>query len=166
MPSLTSYFHFPEMIIRRHTQADIEPAVTMINRAYTYQDAIKGEPRITAQKLRDRARSTEFYVAHHAGILAACVYLESRPPVMHFGLLPVSEQFRGRRLAPAILAAIETYSLALSCRTLELDYMSAAPWLKAYYERHGSTETGQVTSWGKIDLIRMSKPIAQQKTSL
>ena len=57
------------------------------------------------------------------------------------------------------MEAIEEYSHALNIKRIELDYMSIAPWLKRYYEKYGYIETGEVTPWGDIRLIRMAKEV-------
>jgi len=44
-------------------------------------------------------------------------------------------------------------------KSLDLDYMSLAPWLRKYYEGYGFRETGESVRWGTIDLIHMSKDL-------
>jgi RimJ/RimL family protein N-acetyltransferase len=93
------------------------------------------------------------------GEIVGCVYVNSRPHAVHFGLLAVADKLRGQGLAPAFIAAVEAYAKQLGADRVELDYMSVAPWLRAYYEKQGYAETGQVQQWGTIDLIRMSKSL-------
>jgi GNAT superfamily N-acetyltransferase len=78
---------------------------------------------------------------------------------VHFGLLTVADKYRGKGLGPALIEAVEAFAQYTGARNVELDYMSAAPWLKPYYEKYGYVETGEITNWGTIDLIRMSKPL-------
>ena len=57
------------------------------------------------------------------------------------------------------MAAIEADARTRGCATIQLDYMSLAPWLKAYYERYGFQETGETVQWGAIALVQMAKPL-------
>ncbi len=159
MTSLVEYFRYQGAQLSSFDSADTAPLVSLINAAYSYQDAAKGEPRINAEKLHKRTTQSEFYVIKHSGTIIGCVYTEQKGTALHFGLLTLSKDYRGSGLAPAIIRGIEAYAGARGCASVQLDYMSLAPWLRAYYEKFGFTETGEVTEWGSINLIQMSKPL-------
>ncbi len=156
---LANYFQFIDITLQRISETDIDATVALINDAYSYQDEAKGRPRINASELRKRTERSEFYVAKQDGRVVGCVYVERYPKKLHFGLLTVSSELRGKGLGPATMEAIENYARDLSMAVIELDYMSLAPWLKAYYEKLGYVETGEVTPWGAIDLVRMAKTL-------
>lgn len=55
--------------------------------------------------------------------------------------------------------AIDDFARDKGYESLDLDYMSLAPWLKKYYVGYGFRETGETKAWGTTDLIRMSKKL-------
>jgi hypothetical protein len=59
----------------------------------------------------------------------------------------------------ALIKAVEGYAIVLGAGKIELDYMSASPWLKLNYERYGYAETGEVIHWGTPNLICMAKTL-------
>jgi GNAT superfamily N-acetyltransferase len=151
------HFSFGQLTMARIADDEIEETVELINPAYRYQESAKGTPRTNPEHLRRRVSETDFYVVKDAGQIVGCVYLEPREQALHFGLLTLADRYRKTGLAPAIMQALEAYARARHYDTLELDYMSLAPWLKRYYERYGFAETGEITNWGTIDLLHMSK---------
>ena len=156
---LATYFSFKDLELRHAQDADIDQLVEIINEAYSYQDEAKGEPRTSAAKLHARIKEVEFYVLVRDGALIGCVYLESKATMLHFGLLTLTKENRGLQIGSVLVEAIENFAVENGYSGLELDYMSLAPWLKTYYERYGFELTGEVTEWGTINLIRMSKSL-------
>jgi GNAT superfamily N-acetyltransferase len=138
---------------------DTDILVALINRAYSYQDTHKKAPRTNPDHLRKRAAETDLYVLKKDQKIIGCVYIDTHESVLHFGLLTVDEEYRGKGYAQAMIAAIDTYAKATGYQSLQLDYMSVAPWLKAYYERYGFCVTGEVIPWGTIDLVKMEKTL-------
>ena len=126
----------------------------------SYQDGAKDEPRTSPSHLNRRMSETDFFVIEHHTNLIGCVYLEPRGDALHFGLLTLSPEYRGRGVAGQVIEAIESYAKINHYISLELDYMSLAPWLKKYYEKLGFTETGEVQSWGAIELVHMKKSLS------
>lgn len=154
---LPAWFDYPQIQLALIEPHEIPSVVQLINEAYQYQDAVKGAPRTSVDGITDRAARSDLYVARHNEAPVACVYIEPIGQILHFGLLTVSPDWRGKRLAPAIIRAIEDYARHHRFARLELDYMSLAPWLRRYYEGYGFAATGEIVPWGEIDLIRMSK---------
>ena len=157
--SLANHFLFAGFTMRSAEPADILPIVAIINRAYSYQDAFKSEPRTDPEHLAGRVAETDFYVIETNQQLVGCVYLEPKERALHFGLLTVVPQHRSSGLAPAIMQAIETCAKAESFSSINFQFMSVAPWLEAYYQKYGFTRTGEVSEWGTIDLVGMSKAL-------
>lgn len=155
MSNLAEYFKQKGTILRRAADADVPALVNIINDAYSYQDSAKGQPRTDPRHLMARIEETDFYVLEKKTEVIGCVYLEPRDDSLHFGLLTLIPALRKTGLGKAIVEAVTTYSSVNNYRFIELDYMSLAPWLKKYYERYGFKETGEVTEWGSINLIRM-----------
>ena len=145
--------------IRKTEGEDVTELVGVINDAYSYQDEVRGEPRTNPNHLRERISETDFYTLLHDNEVIGCVYLEPIGSELHFGLLTLAPEFRGKGIAESIMIAIDKYASEHSFTAIDLDYMSVAPWLKKYYEKYGFAETGEVTSWGRIDLVRMQKYI-------
>lgn len=156
---LPDYFRFPHTSLELITDDDIDETVEMINKAYAYQDAVKGAPRTNPGHLRERVATSQLYVVKEQGKIIGCLYLEPNGNSLHFGLLTVDEVHRRTGLGPALLAAVEKYGRAKGFDTIGLAYMSLAPWLKKYYKSHGFRETGQVDAWGSIDLVWMDKQL-------
>lgn len=159
MADLQNYFAYKDTLLRPASDGDIPHLVRLINEAYSYQDEAKGAPRTNPDHLRKRVSETLFYVAQQDKQLVGCVYLEPKDTSLHFGLLTVIPRLRGTGLAQALMAAIEKYAKSQNYQTIELDYMSLAPWLKPYYEGYGFQETGDTTVWGSITLVRMKKSL-------
>jgi GNAT superfamily N-acetyltransferase len=159
MISLANYFHYPNIQLVRIKAADIAETVALINKAYAYQDVYKQAPRTNPEHLSKNATDNEFYIAKQGDKIVGCLYTKRGVHSVHFGLLTVADKYRGKGLGPALIEAVEAFAQYTGARNVELDYMSAAPWLKPYYEKYGYVETGEITNWGTIDLIRMSKPL-------
>lgn len=157
--SLPDYFSYPNGTLRPMRREDISTLVPIINEAYAYQDAAKGSPRTSAAHLTERAHQADFYVLTIDEQLSGCFYIEKVKNALHFGLLTLIPGARGKGIGTLIIAALTDYAKSVGLSTLELDYMSVASWLKRYYEKSGFTETGQITPWGSIDLVRMSKEL-------
>lgn len=155
--SLSRHFSHTDAGLRNVNSSDASILVDIINDAYSYQDKAKGEPRTNVEHLIKRVNETDFYVVEKASEIAGCVYLEPYGSVLHFGLLTIVPKLRGTGLAPAIIEAIIEYASRNNYSSLELDYMSLAPWLKDYYERYGFKETGEKTTWGSIELVKMRR---------
>lgn len=162
--NLSNYFFLENVSLRTVADRDVDRLVEIINDAYSYQDAVKGESRTNPDHLRKRISETDFYTVLKGDEIIGCIYLEPEELVLHFGLLTLAPDFRGKGIAEAIMSAIDKYADDHNFTTLDLDYMSLAPWLKKYYEKYGFAETGEVAPWGKIDLIRMQKSINKEKT--
>lgn len=159
--NLSNYFSIENVSLRLTLDQDVDKLVETINEAYSYQDAVKGESRTNHVHLRKRISETDFYTVLHVDKIIGCVYLEPEESVLHFGLLTLAPDFRGKGIAETVMSAIDKYANDHNFTTIDLDYMSLAPWLKKYYEKYGFIETGRVTPWGRIDLIRMQKNISK-----
>lgn len=155
--NLQSFFSLNDYSIRKTQDDDINALISIINDAYSYQDKAKGEPRTNLEHLRKRISETDFYTILYANTVIGCVYLEPKNAMLHLGLLTVAPKYRGQGIARHVLMAIEAYAKNYQYISLELDYMSLAPWLKIYYERYGFLETGEIQSWGAIELVHMRK---------
>jgi RimJ/RimL family protein N-acetyltransferase len=152
---LTRHFSFNDTTLLRAEDRDISELVQLINEAYSYQDAAKGAPRTNPEHFAKRMSETDLYVLKSNDKIIGCFYIEPYETSLHFGLLTIIPDLRGTGLGASMINAIIKYARAKSYKYLELDYMSLAPWLKRYYEKYGFTETGKVTEWGSVDLIRM-----------
>lgn len=157
--NLSDYFSKDGLSFRPTLEEDVDKLVDIINEAYSYQDVVKGEPRTNPEHLRKRVVETDFYTLLQNDEVIGCVYLESKFPNLHFGLLTLAPHFRGKGIGEAIMSAINKYARDNNFTAIDLDYMSLAPWLKTYYEKHGFVETGDVVKWGTIDLINMRKEL-------
>jgi N-acetylglutamate synthase-like GNAT family acetyltransferase len=157
---LADFFHSPDIILRRIKDSDIYATVSMINAAYSYQDSHKKAPRTNDRHLPQKVHDSEFYIAAHDEQIVGCIYIERRDASFHFGLLTVIDNLRGTGIGSKLINAVEAYASEQGAKKVELDYMSVAAWLKTYYERFGYAETGGITHWGTIDLIRMSKSLS------
>lgn len=156
---LQAFFPAQGYKIRTANNDDISKLVDIINEAYSYQNEAKGEPRTNTEHLKKRMSETDFFVIEHYTNVIGCVYLEPKDRALHFGLLTLSPEYRGKGIAKHVILAIEAYAKNNNYISLELDYTSLAPWLKKYYEKYGFSETGDRQSWGTIELVHMKKPL-------
>ena len=159
---LGGLFSYDNFHLRPLIEDDIPILVPLINDAYSYQDEVKGQPRTSIAHLEKRASEVDLYVLEDDLQIVGCVYLEPQGSTLHFGLLTVVPEMRGKGIASAIMKAIDSYASQHQFQMVALDYMSLAPWLKRYYEKYGFIETGAINQWGKIDLIRMQKKVIYQ----
>lgn len=146
--------------------SDHAEIIPIINHAYSYIDKYRGKPRTNPEHLREHAGVDDYYVVEDNSKLEGCVYIHRKGDSMHFGMLALTDNYRGKGVGQAIINAIEDYAKELNCKTLEIDYMSVSPWLKKYYESKGYRETGQIEQWGKIDLIHMSKDLKNESDKI
>jgi GNAT superfamily N-acetyltransferase len=156
---LADFFHFNGITLERISETDVFATVNMINKAYDYDAKHHYKPRTNQQHLRNKMSSTNLYVARQSAELVGCVYIEQKGTSIHFGLLTLVKRLQGQGIGIAIVSAIEQYAKSAGAKYLEIDYVSAAPWLRPYYERQGFNETGQHEKSNDIELIRMMKPI-------
>jgi GNAT superfamily N-acetyltransferase len=156
---LQNFFSFNEYSLHNAKEEDVNRLVEIINDAYSYQDRARGGTRTNYVHLKSRIAVTDFYTIRYQGIIVGCVYLEAPAASLHFGLLMLIPEHRGKGVATQIMDAIEDLALTSNFNSIELDYMSVAPWLKNYYEHYGFIETGEFEEWGKIRLIRMKKTL-------
>lgn len=157
---LQNFFTFNEYSLRKANASDINKLVEIINEAYSYQDEVRGEPRTNIEHLKKRILDTDFYVIENHNSIVGCVYTESPAASLHFGLLTLTPEHRGKGVAEQVMDAIEDLAQANNFNAIGLDYMSVAPWLKLYYERYGFIETGEFEDWGKIRLLHMKKKLS------
>lgn len=160
MKPLPHNFQLPGPTVSVATEPDIPELIELINDAFAYQDADKGKSRIDRAGLMKKIAESTFLVwREHRGI-AACCYIETSDEVVHFGLLCMSNGYKGGKIAPKILAATEEYAKEAGRPSVQLDYMSQAPWLKQYYERFGYKETGTFRDIGWSKLVQMEKRLS------
>ena len=107
MKALSTYFSKKNFAMRALVDQDVGPLVAIINDAYSYQDAVKDEPRTSPNHLRKRASEVNFYVITKDDAIVACVYTNPQRTSLHFGLLIVIPEYRGTGLAQAIMKTIE-----------------------------------------------------------
>ena len=117
--------------------------------------------RTNPESLRQQIAKTDFYVVKADDTIVGCVYLEQKNDSLHFCLLTVVAEYRKTGIAPAIMEAIEAFARKGSYRSIVLNYMSLALWLRSYYERFGFVDTGRVINRGSIGLVHMSKNLEQ-----
>ena len=156
---LQTFFAFNEYSLRKADNGDINELVEIINDAYSYQNEARGELRTSFDHLKNRISETNFFVIQHHDRIVGCVYIESSSNSLHFGLLTLVPSHRGKGIVEQVMDAIEDLALTNNFDAIELDYMSIAPWLKAYYERCGFIATGDFENWGEIQLLRMKKSL-------
>jgi N-acetylglutamate synthase-like GNAT family acetyltransferase len=158
MASLSDFFDFDGLALRRILPGDFPATVELVNEAYAYQETAKGEPRTSLDQLAARAETSECYVLEAGSKIVGCVYVELlNRKLAKFGMLTVAPALRHKGVGGSLIAAVESYVKGQDIIRLQLDYMSVAPWLKSYYERLGFQENGSIRAWGNIDLIQMEK---------
>jgi N-acetylglutamate synthase-like GNAT family acetyltransferase len=154
---LSEYFHFKNFEMRPLTDSDITKVVELLNTAFEYQKIATGYERTSPEHLKKRMDDMKCFLVINQDNIVATVAYEVKNKILHFGLMSVTQPFRGKGLAESIMESIEEYARSLQMETLELDYMSIAPWLKRYYEKYGFKITGHSEEWKGVELIQMQK---------
>lgn len=157
--NLPDFFSFNNFKMRAMDVNDIEETVIFLNSAFKYQELATGHKRTNPQHLKERMNELDCYVVTDGKEIIGTLALEPTGKILHFGLIAVSEDMRGSGLGLSIMKAIESYAVAGSFTVLELDFMSIAPWLEKYYNKHGFNKTGNTTRRKGVDLIQMRKNI-------
>ena len=140
------------------TKQDAEELAALINEGFSYQDADRGRPRVTAEELRERINEDPFYVIKDSGKITATVTTyPDTASLLHFGLLVVAEQKRGQGLGEKLVRAVEETAEAQGYAGVSLGYFVAAPQLEAYYERLGYEIKGENYMWENLEVVNMVK---------
>lgn len=98
----------------------------------------------------------DIYVFMEKNQLVGCVYTSCEGTAMHFGLLVLIDSLQGRGVGGEIIKSILELAKKSGYKTVDLDYLSVAPWLKKYYERFGFKETGEREKWLDMEMIQMN----------
>lgn len=161
MSELSRYFSIDNgFSMSRATQDDVDELVPLINEAFAYQYVGTDGSRTDYERLPKCIDETELYVVKDdKSAVVGCVYIKPDGDALHFGLLALAPEYRGKGIAARMIRSIENYAKENNFASLELDYVSVAPGLKTYYERYGFAETGEVEEWGAVDLRRMRKVV-------
>lgn len=160
MCNLNNYFNFQDFAIRDAVNDDTTDLVPLINQAYLYIESIRKKPRTSTLNLLEKFQENNYRVILNKNKIIGCFYLTVIGDKMHFGMFALLPEYRGIGLGKKVIGAIEGYSRLLKIKYIEIDRMSATPWLKKYYEDQGFVETGHVGKWDKIELIQMHKIIS------
>lgn len=159
--SVATFFECGDISMRKLQDSDTPSVVSLINRAYAYQDELRGETRTDPARLWDKAHETDFYVFARGDEIVGCVYVEPKGDQRtYFGLFTLAESVRGNGVGSAAMRAIEAYAYSVNARALRLGYMAdIAAGLQPYYERYGFTLTGEFEWWGKVRILYMEKSL-------
>ncbi len=156
---LSDFFTFNDLSLSKLMVKDVDETVALLNSAFRYQELATGHKRTDRNHLLSKMRELSCFVVKNRSEIVGTVAYETNDTTLHFGLMSVSNEYRGKGLAQAIVHAVEEYAKSQSYMILELDYMSIAPWLKKYYEKYGFEETGHTVTWKEVNLIQMQKPL-------
>ncbi len=156
---LTDVFHYKDLTCRGFVDSDTDTVVELINHAFAYQDEAKGSPRTTRKQMETNRAKYNIYTFYDGDQLVGCVYTQQTDSIMHFGLLVLADHFQGTGAGEAIVNSILEFAKQSGCKTVDLDYLSVAPWLKKYYEKFGFRETGKREAWLSMEMIQMNKQL-------
>lgn len=162
--SLPDFFADDTLWCRPYIEADTANLVVLVNKAYSYQDGVKGAQRTDQAGIRKYASKSNLFVFvdTKSGTLAGCVALHLQPEdnYVYFGLLTIDTAYAGNGIGAKIIQSVDTYARYLNATGITLNYMHLAPWLKVYYESFGFKETGDIEESGKMNLVKMNKVIS------
>lgn len=144
---------------RQYTAEDCLRVVEIVNHAFAYQDEAKGSPRTDAEQIEKYANKYDMYVFTKGAEIVGCVYTNRKKNILHFGLLVLTDEYRGTGVGAVIIKSIIELAKSSYCTEVELDYLSLASWLKTYYEKFGFTETGVREKWLDMEMIQMHKQL-------
>lgn len=159
MLEICDFFKFKDMQIRRAMDDDISVLVPLINEAYSYINETSGGSRTNEIHLHEKMNESDYYVVVDANKIVGVFYLKKIDNSLSFGMFAIEPAHRGKGLGKKVVEAIEKFAKSSDMKSLEIDRMSASPWLKEYYENYGFSDTGKIEKWRNIDLIHMRKII-------
>lgn len=156
---LSDIFSHEEIVCRPYSPDDRERIVRIVNHAFAYQDEVKGSPRTDTEQIDKYAAKYDLYVFTHEDLIIGCVYTTQKDVALHFGLLVLTDDYQGTGLGGKIIESITKLALQQGCESVELDYLSVAPWLGDYYKKYGFLETGEREEWRGMYMIQIRKAL-------
>jgi N-acetylglutamate synthase-like GNAT family acetyltransferase len=152
--------------IRRASDDDVPALTRLINAAFVVERVVFDGDRVDDLGVRVYMSGGAFLVAEHSGVLAGCVYIETRDDRSYLGLLSVQPARQGTGLGRQLVAAAESLARDSGSRVMDLRVIGArGEQLLPFYERLGyefvRTEAFPADLVTKVSshYILMSKPL-------
>ncbi len=158
-------FERNDFLIRRSKASDIPKLVEIINRGFSYQDKLRGRPRITNEEQQALMEEDIVYIVkNHAkeSVATYAVYEDpSEPLVLHLARLVVAQDYLGQGIAGMLMKNLEQIARSVGYKTIYLNYMHIAPsWLPEFYHRLGYQDVhDSMRVWQGIEISSMTKEL-------
>lgn len=145
-----------KMNIRMATEADFDPLLSLINRAFEVERFFKNEDRLDVAKLQSYLKKGSFLVVEEDGQLAGCVYVERRGDHAYLGLLSVDPGRQKSGLGRRLTAAAEEFARETGAHFMDITVVNLRTELPGIYEKLGYRVTG--TAPFPMDQMPVTQP--------
>jgi N-acetylglutamate synthase-like GNAT family acetyltransferase len=154
--------------LRFATESDLPMLMALVNKAFQVESFFLIGNRLDPERIRQYFEKGRFLLAEEGGVLAGCVYVESRGNRSYLGLLSVDPARQKCGLGRQLVSAAEEFAREIRARHMDLTVVNLRTELPLFYEKLGYTVSGTQPVHEDLasrvnrpcHLIRMSKPLA------
>ena len=151
--------------IRTAEPADASAIAALVNDAFRSERFFIDADRTDPEKVSALLQKGKFLLLFEDGMLAGCVYVETRGDRGYFGLLAVEPQRQRSGIGGRLIAAAEQHGRSAGCCFMDLTFVNVRQELPVYYQRFGYVENGTLPfpkdqiAKIHVHLVRMSKAL-------
>lgn len=131
---------------------DWEEVLSLILRSFEYMDGIIDPPssanRLTAQILKDKARTDHVFGVFIDGKPVACIFCTPREDCLYVGKLAIDTQLQGKGYGKRLMKRAEAHALQLGYQCIELQVRVELDENRGYFEELGFSKTGETAHEG------------------
>jgi GNAT superfamily N-acetyltransferase len=131
-----------QLQMRNAEVSDIDAIVRLVNRAFVAESPYVEGERINANGVVEMWGRGKFLLGEVDGMLAACIFIETRGERAHLGLVSVEPAQQGNGIGSQLMAAAESYCQAAGFREMELRFINHRTELDRFYRRMGFVPSG------------------------
>ena len=152
--------------VRQASLTDAEQITALINRAFRSAEGFFIDTdRINLESVQDLFQTGQIFLAESEGIVAACVYAETRGERAYLGLLSVDPNCQQSGLGSLLMIAAEEHCRGQGCRFMDIQVVNLRDDLFGFYHKRGYVETGihpfppEVETKLPVHFVTMTKPL-------
>lgn len=140
--------------------------LALIMRAFSYMDGMIDPPssahRLTAESLREKARTETGFLAMQDGKLVGCIFAAEHAQHFYIGKLAVEPGLQGKKIGRDLMRAAEALARAAGKPVLELQARVELTDNQAVFGRLGFVETARTahTGYNRPTSVTMRKALS------
>lgn len=131
---------------------DWEEVLALIQRSFEYMEGIIDPPssakRLTADILKEKAKTDHVFGVFVDGKPAACVFCTPKKDCLYVGKLAIDKSLQGQGYGKRLMKRAETHALQLGYQSIELQIRVELDENRAYFEELGFSKTGETSHEG------------------